>query len=111
MYLELLLVSAIIVWILDLSGVMISIKGAIWKWVWGKKVPYRDFSFKPWECSLCMTHHICLLLLFVLYDFTIYNYAYVCLIAFLTPITKDVLIWVKDTLQTLINLIYRLTTR
>ena len=106
MYVELLLITAIIVWILDLSGVMFHIKQAIWKFTWGKFKPYKEFSIKPFECSLCMTHHIGVLLLFILYKFTIYNYAYVCLLAFLTPIIKDILMLVKETLITAINWVY-----
>lgn len=108
MYLELLCVTLIIVWILDLSGVMSSIKHGIWKWVWNNKTPYQEFSFKPWECSLCMTHHICLLLLFILYKFTIFNYAYICLLAFLTPIIKDILLLVREVMIWVLNRLFAL---
>lgn len=115
-YLNILLISAILVFVLDLSGFVQYWENKIYKWTFGVyPSPSYDFTEKPLikliSCSLCQTIWISLFYLLYIHELTLIHFAYVCLIAFLTPITKDILIWVKDTLQTLINLIYRLTTR
>ena len=117
MYLNIFVLSCVLVFILDLSGFVSYWQRKIYRWVWnGKKDPDKfDFSqiplFKLLSCSLCQSFWWGIGYLLVSHHFTILNLAYVCLIAFLTPITKDFLIWLKDLLQTIIDKIYTLTIR
>lgn len=116
-YLNILIISTIIVFILDLSGFPQYWQRKIYTWVWnGARDPDKfDFTQVPliklFCCSLCQTFWWGVGYLLVSHRFTILNIAYVCLIAFLTPITKDFLIWFKDLLQTIIDKIYTLTVR
>lgn len=48
-YFDLLLLAVVIVYIIDVSGVMESIKGALSRWL-GAKVS----RIRPFDCSLCM---------------------------------------------------------
>ena len=102
--LKLLIIQLIIVFIVDLSGVMEHIKRWIWKWLKGDK-PYKDFEFKPFGCSLCMTFWVGLIYLLITHSFTIPYIAYVCLLAFLASTAASVLQLIKDTLDTLLYIL------
>lgn len=45
----------IVVFIIDISGVVEVIKKTIFRVIMGKNVRYNGFNFKPFDCSLCMT--------------------------------------------------------
>lgn len=98
--LNLLLIQLLVVFIVDLSGVMDHIKRAIWKWLKGDK-PYRDFTFKPFDCSLCANWWIGLIYLLITHSFTIPYIAYVALLAFLASTAATALQLIKDALDTL----------
>lgn len=104
--LNLFILQLIIVFIVDLSGVMTYVKKRIWKWLKGEK-PYKDFELKPFGCSLCMTFWVGLIYLLITHSFTIPYIAYVCLLAFLASTTASALQLIKDTLDTLLYFITR----
>lgn len=107
LYINLLIITFIVVNLIDLSGFIGHVKRWIWRWVWGKKQPYNEFSLKPIDCSYCMSHHIGLLYLLISGKWTLLAYAYLCLLSFLTPIIKDALILIKDILIKGIDIIYK----
>ena len=53
---ELLLIAICVVILVDLSGFIETIKHWIWDFTYKKKREYRDFDFRPFSCSFCMTH-------------------------------------------------------
>lgn len=55
MCLDLLMITLIVVFIVDVSGVVTTIKKLIWRWLYGKTKSYVDFPFKPFDCDLCAT--------------------------------------------------------
>lgn len=96
----LILIQAMVVFVLDLSGfVDDGIQPFFRRWLGG------NLKTKPWLCSLCMTHHICLLYILFTGQFSIYLWAFICLLAWLTPVTKDILITVKDILNKALRII------
>ena len=102
--LNLLILQLIVVFIVDLSGVMTQIKRWIWRWL-KKDKPYKDFSFKPFDCSLCSTWWTGLIYLLITHSFTIPYIAYVALLAFLASTAASVLQLLKDTLDTLLYIL------
>lgn len=58
---ELFLIAIVLVFIIDLSGFMSSLKRAISKYLIG--IPRDDYDLKPFGCSLCMTWWVCLIYL------------------------------------------------
>ena len=105
LYTNLLMISLVLVFIIDISGVVDSIKRLVWRWVYKGKREYRDFSVKPFDCSLCSTWW-CGLIYLCFTQLSFVNVAYVALLAFLTPVFKDVLILVKDFITKMIDAIY-----
>ena len=103
---NLILIQLIVVFIIDLSGIVETAK----KWVWKKAfktIPYNEeFRMKPFDCSLCVTFWTGLIYLAIVGEFNLPAIACVCLLAFLTPIAADLLRLFKDILTKAIAKLY-----
>lgn len=118
-YINLLILTLIIVFIIDLSGFFQTILKHFYRWVYeGKKEQPEDFDwdyvsifFHPIKCSLCSSFWIGIIYLLSTSSFTILNLGYVTLLAFLTPIFKDILILIKDIMITITNIAFKYLTR
>ena len=99
MILDLFLITIIICFIIDISGIIESIEWWLSKWL---KVPCK--IPKPFSCSLCSTFWIGLIYISIL-DFSLINLLFVCLFAALSEeisnfimIIKQLVHWVQDTI-------------
>jgi hypothetical protein len=63
----------------------------------------RSIHFKLFECSLCQSHWINLIVLLCMGKFTIVNYLYILLLSFSTNIIQNIILLVENTILTLIN--------
>lgn len=72
-YLELLALAFIVVYIVDETGIVDSLKTFIKRWLNTKS----DITLKPIDCSLCMTHWVCLVYVLILNELSIYVYLYI----------------------------------
>ena len=106
-WIKLLLIAFMVVFIVDQSGIIDSIKYGIWK-LFVKVGDYHNIPLKPFSCSLCSTFWSCIIYLLIVGQFTIPTLAFTCLLAFLTPQIKELQNLIADTLQTLLNLFYKL---
>lgn len=78
MILELLLITTIICFIIDISGIIESIEWWLSKWLKVNcKIP------KPFSCSLCMSFWIGIIWISI-FEFTLFNLLFVCLFAALS---------------------------
>lgn len=105
---DLLIMTCVIVWIIDLTDIVEVIKKQIWKYVWNEKKEYREYTLKPIDCSLCMTWWTGLIYLIIVGKFNLMMIGLVGLLSFLTPVVRDILILIKDILINSINLIYKI---
>ena len=105
-FFNLLLITLAVVHLIDLSGFIHTIKRTILKML-GR--PPQDFSLKPFDCSYCMTHHISVIYLLCIHQFTLINYVIVLSLAFMTPVIKDLMIYLKDLLTAFVDWIYTKT--
>ena len=106
---NLFILTCIIVFIIDLSGFVDEmVKRLYYKYI--KVGDYHTLipKLKPFTCSLCMSFWVGLIYLLITSQFTITMIGYVCLLAFLTPIIGDILVMLKDIINKVINLIYKL---
>ena len=106
---NLFILTCIIVFVIDLSGFV----DEMVKRLYNKYIKVGDYhtlipKLKPLTCSLCLTFWVGLIYLLITSQFTITMIGYVCLLAFLTPIIGDILVMIKDVLNKIINLIYKL---
>lgn len=97
------LISVICVIIIDLSGIQQTVKKWICKFL---HKPYQDFDMKFPFCSFCMTHHLGLIYLILTKELTLITYTFLLLIAFSTPIIKDLFVLFKDLMGRLIDGFY-----
>lgn len=106
---NLILITLLTVFVIDLSGIVDSVKYFLWK-TWIKKGDYHSLHLKPFDCSLCSSWWLGLIYLFVTHQFTFPLIAFQALLSFLTPVMGDFMLWVKDTITTLINVLYTFIT-
>ena len=99
---DLILLQLITVFIVDLSGAIEHLKLFISSYLTKSKIKSTNFSLKPIDCSLCMMHWIGVIyLLFT--GFTIPLYAVVCILSLLTPVTSNLLLYIRDSINKHIN--------
>ena len=72
-YIELLALAFIVVYIIDETGIVNSLKTFIKRWLNVKS----DITLKPFDCSLCMTHWVCLVYAFIFGNLSIFVYLYI----------------------------------
>lgn len=105
MILELLMISVIICFIIDISGIIESIQTGLGKWLGGKVI-----IPKPFSCSLCMTFWMGLLWLVIQGPFTLFNIMMVCLIAAFTEHITNGIILIKQLVARIMDHIEGLIT-
>lgn len=105
-FFNLLLITLAVVHLIDLSGFIQTIKRTILKLL-GR--PPQDFSLKPFDCSYCMTHHISVIYLLCIHQLTLINYVIILSLSFITPVIKDLMIYLKDLLTAFVDWIYTKT--
>lgn len=105
MIIDMLMITVIVVYIVDLSGFIDSLKRGIWRWLRGD-VKYRDFDLKPFDCSLCSTWWTGLIYIIVTGEFTLINIVIVIgfsffssEIAFFLNVLKDLMGKIIDKLN------------
>ena len=106
---NLFILTCIIVFIIDLSGFV----DEMVKRVYYKYIKVGDYhtlipKLKPFTCATCLSFWAGLIYLLITSQFTITMIGYVCLLAFLSPIIGDILVMIKDVMNKVINLIYKL---
>lgn len=106
--LNILFITVVLVFGIDLSGVVDSLSEWLWKKMY-KKVPYNGWKIpKPFSCSLCSTFWVGIIYLLVTHTFSWFMLLYVALLAFMTPVISTTLILIKDSLIWLLNKLYEL---
>lgn len=103
--LDILIISFIWTFIIDLTDIMDFIKRKIWKYAFGSR-PYQPFSMKPFDCPLCLSWWSGILYLILTHSFSFPSLGFVALVSFLTTVEKDLLLLIRDILVKIISLIY-----
>lgn len=72
-------------------------KRIIWKILKGNK-PYQDFSLKPFDCSLCMSHHIMVIWALCTGNFNLFIWMVICIISYFSIHIRAILETISDML-------------
>lgn len=99
---EILLISALVVFVVDLSGFTESWRRPLSDWL-HRKTGYMIKHFPPFDCSLCLTLWAGLIWLAIRNAFTLPNVAFVCLAAYLTIPIGTTLTALRDLLLAVVN--------
>lgn len=97
---NLLIIQLLIVFIIDLSGIIDELEKMIAKWLKVNKVHIP----KPFSCSLCSSWWCGLIYLLIMGQFTIPMIGFVALLAYLTPVSYNFLLLVKEALIRITNI-------
>lgn len=98
-FLELLMVAAITIYIVDMSGFTDSWKTALARLLKAKALK----PIRPFDCSLCMTWWICIIYAICTGSFSLPVLAYIALLSFLSIPIGQLLIFIREGLSFLIN--------
>lgn len=101
---DILLIAVIIVVIIDISGFSDSLKSGLKRLLTGGRMSDPYYSLKPFDCSFCMTWWTGLIWLLVIHNVTLWMLAYLLLICVMTPVIKDVIILIRETMLKIIKL-------
>lgn len=104
---NILLISVICVIIIDCTDIIDSIKHCIWKFAFKNTKPYRDFPFKPFSCSLCMTWWLSLIYLIITHHITLPYITFSLFAAYMTPVINTSLIFVKEFFAYIFNILFK----
>ena len=105
MFINLLLITLIIVFVIDISGAIEHLVYPLVKRL--LKIPKTSRIEIPLiSCSLCMTFWSGLIYIIGMGEFTLLNLFFVCVCAFLTTHIKDLFILIRDILTIIQNKIY-----
>lgn len=103
--LDILFISIVIVFCIDLSGAMDKLNMLVWNRMF-TGIKYNGWTIPLLGCSLCCTWWAGIIYMIFTGTFSWWMLAYIAIIAFLTPITKDILILIKDLLNKITEIIY-----
>lgn len=98
--LGLLLIQALCVFVIDYTGAVEEMLTPIVKRLTGAKIGTIG---KPFNCSLCSTFWLGLIWLLVKGSFTLPYIGFVAVLAALTPVTLDIIWFVRDFLQAIVG--------
>lgn len=97
-YLNILLLAIIVVFVVDISGIIDTCKDYLGKWL-----NIKVGRLRPLDCSLCMTFWVCLIYAICVGAFSISMLAYIALLSFLSMRIADLMRLADDLLCALIN--------
>lgn len=101
--LELFLITVITVIVIDISGVVDSIKSGLKSWLTNGRMKDPNYSLKPIDCSFCINFWSGLVYLLVTGTFSLWLVTWVLLLSVLTPVIKDTIILVRETFLKIIS--------
>jgi len=99
-FLNLLLITTIVCFIVDLSGFVNSIKRLFLRKMKINADP-STLNWKPFDCSLCMSWWLGLIYLIIFNQFTLLNLMIVSLLSFFSSNISGFLLLIKDFLATI----------
>lgn len=100
-YTDLLLVAAVTIYIVDLSGFTDAWRGALARMM---HIPESNLRpLKPFDCSLCMTWWVCLIYSAVVKQFSLPVIAYSALLSFLSVPIGQAILFIREWASWLID--------
>ena len=91
-YIELLLIAAITIYIVDLSGFTES-----WRSALTKAIKAKDLKpIRPFDCSLCMTWWVCIIYSLCTDSFSLVILAHIALLSFLSIPIGQFFIFIRE---------------
>lgn len=100
---NLLIITTIICFIVDLSGFIQEMEGILSKWL-----RFKVHIPKPFDCSLCQVWWINLIYLIIIHQFTLPYILIVSLLSFFSKNISGLLLFIRELLVKIETLLYKL---
>ena len=98
-YIDLLLIAAVTIYIVDLSGFTQS-----WRSALAKLLKARDLKpMKPFDCGQCMTWWVCIIYALSTGSFSLPVLAYIAMLSFLSLPIGQLCIFIRESICAIIN--------
>ena len=97
-YLDITLLAVVVVFVVDISGIVETLKEGI-----GKLLNIKVGRLRPFDCSLCMVWWVCLIYALCVGAFSIPMIAYISLLALLSLRITDTLRLISDIIGTIVE--------
>lgn len=102
-YIDLLLIAAITIYIVDLSGFTES-----WRSALTRRLKAKDLKpIRPFDCSLCMVWWTCIIYSICVESFSLPVLAYIAALSFLSLPLGQLLIFIREGMTSLLNKMMR----
>ena len=98
-YIDLLLIAAITIYIVDLSGFTEAWRSALTRVLKAKELK----PIRPFDCSLCMTWWVCIIFSICTGTFSLPVLAYIAFLSFLSLPLGQLLIFIREGLMYILN--------
>lgn len=109
MYLiNLILISVVICYLIELSGIIQTIKHHIWKKLFNGIGRPEDIRLKPFDCTLCSTWWAGIILMIVTSNFTLINLMITALVSYFSKHITEILYLINDGLIAIEHIINKL---
>lgn len=102
---DILLIAVICVVIIDISGFTDSWKSGLKRLLTKGRFRDPNYSLKPFDCSFCITWWTGLIYLLVIQSVSLWMLAYLLFVCMMTPVIRDILILIRESLLKLIKLL------
>lgn len=102
---NILLIAVICVVIIDISGFTDSWKSGLKRLLTKGRFRDPNYSLKPFDCSFCITWWTGLIYLLVIHSVSLWMLAYLLFVCMMTPVIRDILILIRESLLKLIKLL------
>lgn len=97
-YLNITLLAVVVVFVVDISGIVETLKEGI-----GKLLKIKVGRLRPFDCSLCMVWWVCLIYALCVGAFSIPMIAYISLLALLSLRIADTLRLISDIIGAIVE--------
>ncbi len=97
-YLNITLLAVVVVFVVDISGIVETLKESI-----GKLLKIKVGRLRPFDCSLCMAWWVCLIYALCVGAFSIPMIAYISLLALLSLRIADTLRLISDIIGAIVE--------
>lgn len=95
-WINLILISVIICYLIDLSGIIQTIKYALWKRMFKGIGRPEGLKLKPFDCTLCSIWWTGIILMLVTHEFTLINLMITALVSYFSKHITELLLIIND---------------
>lgn len=103
LFLDLLFIQLILVFIIDISGFVDTMKSKLASLLTNGMIRTNEYRIRPFDCSLCATFWTGMIYLIIFHSFTLPLITFVCLLSATTSLSKDIFYTLYDLIVRLLK--------